>query len=95
MDNASAIRIELSIDDRDLILQHVTLCYPGLKEKIQKKRSRNGMISLDVNKSELSDLIGCVAREANHTSNRKLERELDPLFEYLESVEYRSKRQGV
>ena len=95
MDNTKMIRIELSIDDRDLILQHVPLFYPGLKEKIGKKLARNRMISLEVSKSELSELIGCVAREANHTSNRKLERELDPLFEYLESAEYLSKRQGV
>ena len=92
MNKVRMIKIELSIDDRDLILQHVPLYYPGLKEKIEKKRSRNGIISIEVGKEELSDLIGCVAREANHTSSRKLERALDPLFEYLESVDYQSNR---
>ena len=90
MGNASSIRIELSVDDRNLIVQHVTIYYPGLKEKIEKKRSRYGIVSLEISKEELSELLGSIAREANHTSNRKLERELNPLFEYLDSVEYRS-----
>lgn len=92
MEKARTIRIRLSIHDRDLILHHVSLFHTGLKEKIKDKRARNGAISLEVNQEELSDLLGCIAREANHTSNRKLERELDPLFEYLEGIEYQLKR---
>lgn len=94
MSRENVIKIKISVDDRNLILQHVPLYYPGLREKIEKKRSRNGMVSLDVSREELSELLGCVAREANHTSSRKLENELDPLFEYLESVEFQLKYQG-
>lgn len=94
MDGKNAIKIKLSIEDRDLILEHVPLYYPGLREKIEKKRSRNGTVSLEVSREELSELLGCVAREANHTSSRKLENQLDPLFEYLECVEFQLKCRG-
>lgn len=92
MDRARTIKIKLSIYDRDLILHHVSLFHPGLKEKIKSKRARNGAISLDINQDELSDLLGCIARESNHTSNRNLEQELDPLFEYLEGAEFELRR---
>ena len=78
------IAIKLDVYDRGLILEHVPLYYPGLKEKIEKKRPRNGVVSLEISEAELSELLRCIAREANHTSSRKLENELDPLFEYLE-----------
>lgn len=94
MDRKSVIKIKLSVEDRNLILEHVPLYYPGLREKIEKKRLRNGMVSLEISGKELSELLGCVAREANHTSSKKLENELDPLFEYLESVEFQLKCRG-
>ena len=84
MNIAQTVIIRLSTYDRDLILDHVILFFPGLKEKIQSKQTRSGVVSLRVNREELSDLVGCIAREANHTSSKKLERELDSLFEYLE-----------
>ena len=94
MNKVQTVIIRLSTYDRDLILNHILLFCPGLKEKIQSTRARSGAISLRVNQEELSDLIGCVAREANHTSNKNLERELDPLFEYLEGQESELKRRG-
>ena len=94
MDSKNVVKIKLSVEDRSLIIEHVPLYYPGLREKIEKKRPRNGMISLEINGKELSELLGCVAREANHTSSRELANELDPLFEYLESVEFQLKCMG-
>lgn len=92
MDRKNLIKIEISVDDRNLILEHVPLHNPILRKKIEKKRSRNEMVSLEVTGKELSELLGCIAEEANHTSSKTLENELDPLFEYLESVEFQSKR---
>jgi hypothetical protein len=92
MDRIRTVKITLSSYDRDLILHHVSLFHSGLKEKIKSKRARNGTISLQVNQDELSDLLGCIAREANHTSSKKLEGELDPLFEYLEGAEFELRR---
>lgn len=86
--NTKKIRAELSVEDRNMILEHVSLFHPGLEEKLRKKRSRSGYVTIDLDKDELSDLLGCIAREANHTSKRWLEDALNPIFEYLESLEY-------
>ena len=82
------IQIEFSIDERELILEHVLICSPGLKEKIRKKRSRSGYVTLELSREELTDLSGSIASEANHTSKKWLADELDPIFESLESALY-------
>lgn len=87
----NTIRAEFSIEDKNLILEHVSLFDPRLEEKLRKKRSRNGYIAIELTRDELSNLIGCIAREANHTSKRWLEDALDPIFEYLDSLEYKMK----
>jgi hypothetical protein len=87
MDKAKTIRIELDVSQRALVLQHVCLCHPRLEEKLKNKRSRNGYVTLNVTKEELDDFIGCVAREANHTTSRILENELDEIFECLEAAQ--------
>ena len=42
----------------------------------------------ELNASELDDLIGCIAREANETKDRWLENELQEVFDRLEGVQY-------
>lgn len=41
-----------------------------------------GYFTLD----ELDDLLGCVAADANHTENRRLEKQLDSLFARLRAI---------
>ena len=81
-------QIELTVEERELILEYVTLFHPGLEDKLRKKRSRNGYVKLQLDTRELDDLIGCIAREANETSNRWLENELQEIFDRLEVVQY-------
>jgi hypothetical protein len=83
------VQVELSVEERELILKYVMLFYPGLEEKLRKKRSRNGYVRLELKGKELDDLIGCIAREANETSDRWLENELQEIFERLEDVQYK------
>jgi hypothetical protein len=45
-------------------------------------------VKLKLDTRELDDLIGCTAREANETSNRWLENELQEIFDRLEGVQY-------
>jgi hypothetical protein len=33
------VQVELSVEERELILKYVMLFYPGLEEKLRKKRS--------------------------------------------------------
>jgi Leu/Phe-tRNA-protein transferase len=84
----NTIRVELSVDERELILEHVMLCSSVLEEKIRKKRSRHGYVTLDLSREEVMDLLGCLASEANHTSKKWLADELDPIFESLEGLLY-------
>lgn len=81
-------KVELTVEERELILEHVMLFHSGLEEKLRKKRSRNGYVKLELNARELEDLIGCIASEANNTSNRWLEDELQEIFDRLEGVQY-------
>ena len=67
------VQVELTVEERELIFEHVMLFHPGLEEKLHKKRSRSGYVRLELNASELDDLIGCIAREANETKDRWLE----------------------
>jgi len=41
-----------------------------------------GYFTLD----ELDDLLGCIAADANHTGNRRLEKELDSLYDRLQAI---------
>ena len=87
MQKTKTVKIELEVFQRDLVLQNVSLTHPGLEEKLKNKRSRNGYVTLNLTEAEVDDFIGCVAREANHTSNRTLEDELDEIFGWLEQAQ--------
>ena len=82
------VQIELTVEEKELIIKHVMLFDSGLEEKLSQKRNRNGWVRLKVDKRELDDLIGCVAREANETSDRWLENQLQEVLDRLESVQY-------
>ena len=81
-------QVELTVEERERILEYVTLFHAGLEEKLRKKRSRNGYVKLELDARELDDFIGCIAREANETSNRWLENELQEIFDRLEGVQH-------
>ncbi|MCK9230736.1 MAG: hypothetical protein M0Q23_08390 [Syntrophales bacterium] len=73
------IPVYLSPRQRDLLRDH-TFCNPEYValSVVEKKGVRFGW-SLD----EIEDIHGHVAAAANHCENRKLQRELDSLFEKL------------
>lgn len=74
------LQVQLTTRERDLILDE-TLCDPGvLKIAIVADKSIKVNWSLD----EIEDVQGYVAAEANHTNDKKLERELDKLSDKLQ-----------
>ena len=82
------VKAQLTVEERDLILEHVTLIVdPKLEEKLRKKRSRHGYVTIELDAEELKDLIGCVAGEANHTSEKWLAASLDEIFDELQLLE--------
>ena len=80
----SKIKVRFTQRDRDLILNH-TLAGPDETKQLVRARKREGVYIGSYSLNELDELLGFVAAEANHTKNRKLQGELDRLYEKLES----------
>ena len=72
--------VKLTLRERDLILDE-TFCDPGVL-KIAVVSGRG--IAVDWSLDDIEDVQGYVAAEANHTKNRKLQKELDKLFDKLQ-----------
>ena len=51
------------------------------------KSIENNEITVTVTQHQLNDLLGYIAKEANHTRSSRLEDELQNLYEYLEGIE--------
>ncbi len=71
------VPVKFQAGDRDLLdaLSYVDLDYLARLEPIAASRQLIGHFSLD----ELEDLLGCIASEANHTEDSRLEKRLDSL----------------
>ena len=72
--------VKLTIRERDLILDE-TYCDPGVL-KIAVVAGK--IIKVEWSLDEIEDVQGYVASEANHTENRKLQKELDKLSDKLQ-----------
>jgi hypothetical protein len=79
-----AVPVKLRPRDRELIeeLTFVDPDYSSRLDSMSGSADLLGHFTLD----ELEDLLGCIAADANHTRNRRLESELDSLFERLQAI---------
>jgi hypothetical protein len=77
------ISISLTLRERDLIQNHTSYDpdFAALAEI--KDNNFQSKLSLD----EIDEVLGYIAAEANHCNDRKLEKELDSLFEKLKKIE--------
>jgi hypothetical protein len=82
------VPVELTADQRNLILNH-TFAGPELTDPLRKALVEGVKILVLYTLSEIDELMGYVAAEANHSQNRKLVRELDRLYDYLGTFEER------
>ena len=79
--------IKITITPRERILiDELTLVDPSYIERLKSKANPE-TYSSSFSADELEDLIGCIAADANHTKSKKLEKELDSLFEKLKKLE--------
>jgi hypothetical protein len=83
--DADSIEIKLTPTERDLILEH-TFAGNDLTDRIKLALLKGKHISAGYTLEELDELVGFIAAEANHSEDRKLERQLDRLFEKLSRV---------
>jgi len=72
--------VRFTLHERDII-RNETYCDPDFA-KIGVVEDEG--ISVEMSLDEIEDIQGYIAAEANHTKNRKLEKELDRLFDKLQ-----------
>jgi hypothetical protein len=72
--------VKLTIRERDLIRDE-TFCDPDFA-KVAVVDGKG--IRVDMSLDDIEEVQGYVAAEANHTKNKKLQRELDRLFDKLQ-----------
>jgi hypothetical protein len=74
------IHVKLTMRERDLIRDE-TFCDPNYT-KLAVIDGKD--IRLDLSLDDIEDIQGYIAAEANHTENKKLQKELDKLFDKLQ-----------
>ena len=77
------IPIKLSIAERTLVLEH-TLADPELTDRLRSAVPKRGVCVVFYTIDDLDELLGYVAAEANHATDKKIQRALDRLFERLQ-----------
>ena len=80
------VPIKLSVGERELIIEH-TFAGPDLTDRLAAAVPVRSKITVHYTLSELEDLQGYIAAEANHAKNRKLQRQLDKLYDRIKVVE--------
>lgn len=76
----SKLPVKLTLRERDLIRDEL-FCAPDL---IKFAVVDGKGIEVDLSLDDIEEIQGYVAAEANHTENKKLEKELDRLFDKLQ-----------
>ena len=79
------VPVRLSLRERDLIIEHAFLD-PELAERIKIAKIQSGKITAKYSLDDIDILLGCIAAESNHTKSKKLQKELDELFDRLQAL---------
>ena len=80
------IPVGLSIEDRDLILDH-TLIDPDPIQLLKTSEPEKGMITIHLTLDDLDDILGCIAFEVNHTNDPNVEAVLGKVYDRLADIE--------
>lgn len=79
------VPITLSPRERQLMLSFI-IPPPEIEDKLRACAEGAGPVAFGVTLGELEEILGYVAAEANHADTRKLEEELDGLYDRLTEV---------
>lgn len=82
------IPVALSFADRQLIMDYA-FGEPDLVDRLRLSEIRDGELRVGFTLSELDELLGYIAAEANHTKDATLEESLDALFGKLKGYDDR------
>ena len=80
------INIKFTIDERNLIVNQ-TFAGDDLTERLLEAKTEGKYIKVAYTLSELEELAGFIAAEANHTEDKKLEKQLDALYDKISDIE--------
>jgi hypothetical protein len=75
------VTVRMSARDRALLLEY-TLGDPEYAERLRPDPSGRGLVG-EYTLDDLEDILGYIAAEANHTEDKKLQRELEALYDRL------------
>ncbi|HEU4341852.1 MAG TPA: hypothetical protein VFU31_09810 [Candidatus Binatia bacterium] len=80
-----AMEVCFSARDVELIGDH-TFADPEYIRRLRKAAGSGGWLSGKFTLDEVDDLLGYAAAEANHTNSKKLQKELDALYDRLQKL---------
>src|SRR5947209_4686324 len=73
------VEVRFSPRERVLVLEH-TFTGPDLTTTLRRAQLESGRYVVRYTLNDLDELLGFVAAEANHSTDKKLRRELDALY---------------
>ena len=76
------MKIQFTLHERDLLLNVLSI-EPEIEDLLKLALLQNNTVSIDIDADDLDLLLGAIAADANHAPNKKLEKELDALFDRL------------
>ena len=79
------MRVKLTKNECDLLLSLLTIEL-DVEELLQEAEVGNEMVEIELPFEDLDLLLDTVAFEANHAEDRKLQKQLDALYEKLEGL---------
>lgn len=79
------VEVAFTVQERALILDH-TFAGPDLMDRLTMAQIQRNKLVTKFSLDDLDELLGYIAAEANHTSDRKLERSLDKLYGRLKAT---------
>jgi hypothetical protein len=79
------VPVKLSARDRDLIIEHAMID-PDITAPLEKVPPEAGVLNFGFTLDDLDELLGYIAVEANHCKSKKLQRELQGLYDRLKDV---------
>jgi len=79
------VPVKLSARDRALITEH-TMAGPDITTPLENVPPEAGVLNFGYTLHDLDELLGYVAAEANHCKSKKLQKELDGLYDRLKDL---------
>jgi hypothetical protein len=77
--SGTAVEVLFTLAERDLIVEH-TFAGPDLTDRLQLATVKGTKLAVKYTLDDLDELLGYIAAEANHSENKKLEKQLDKMW---------------